>query len=207
MNYAIKSLVIVRGWFSNWDCAWSPSHQCTVARFLASRICYYGSSVCFRVSYSHFLPPRVLYTPFPLSLAVLLSVCICCLEYWCCWFCPFHYSSFLFFKYVFPPCLSHSLSFFVCPCSFSPVWPGRGHPYIQCMYYYLPFFFPSLSLLHHSNLLPLLAVLHHFRCMWLLTLRWFFFAGRWNFALPPVHMITRLSRFYFVLLILQADNW
>lgn len=155
-NLAIKSLVIVQGWFSSWVRAHSPSQQCTVAGFLASRICFYGSSVCFWACCSHFLSQCVLYVPIlSLSFSLPLSLCICWLEYWCCRlllrndFHCFSFASRVFFLRLFSPS-TFNLFLFFSLCLFSPVWPGPGHPHPQCMYYYLSFFFISL---HHCNVL------------------------------------------------------
>lgn len=60
----------------------SPSQQCTVAGFLASRICYYGSSVCFLSELFSLYITVCTIRPFPLSLSLFRSPCICWLGYW-----------------------------------------------------------------------------------------------------------------------------
>lgn len=200
VNLAIKSLVIVWGWFSSWVLAHSSSQQCSVAGFLARRICYYGSSVCFWASCSDFfLSLCVLYVPFSqfspfLTVHLLIRISMLSILLLACFF--FWFST-----------LSLSISFSFSLCLFSPVWPGPGHPHPQCMYYYLSFFF----ILHQTNLLPLLAVLHHSSCMWMLTRRWFSFALWWDFAVlhsdyhtalkvlvcyPPLSLLVGLIQIY-----------
>ena len=145
---------------------------------------------------------------FYLSLFLFLSQSICWLEYWCCQFLPcnnfplvlfcFPVSFLLFFHPV-----SLNLALFFSLYLFFLVWPGPGHPYPQCMYYYLSFFFISL---HDSNIVLPLAVFHHSSCMRMLTqVITFLLSGEIQFC--PILIIIWLSRVCFVLLTLHSQSW